>query len=375
MWEHWINIKDSTEAQKSLISLIETIKGQEDRRIDQYKNYSQLYLDAPIAGFKPGEWYTEVTGEESDVYTWNVIRSCVDTLTSKIGYNIPAPKVLTSGAKEDSQDKARKYEKFLKAVFQGQSVETKARAILRDCLIYGIGIAKIFPRENMVEIEKIHPSRILVDNNAFLTGDIKEIYQVEYVSAAKLHGMFPDKEQVIEEAKETAHGPTQSAKRMVTVYEAWSISEDPDVPSRHMIITDNGTLLDEEWPHDCIPFVFLRYSDDLMGFYGIGLAQQLESIQREISYIIQKIQINIDLTATSFILKHKSSNIPDEFLASNEAAKIIPWEGNIPPQVITPPAVSSQVFEYLENLFQKAYNISGLSQLSAASRPFGHIMI
>lgn len=358
---------DNADINQSVFDALDLIQAEEEFRMTDYKTYTMLYKDRFITGFMPGEWRNTPIFDES--YTWNVVRSCIDTLTSKVASNMPAVQFLTDNAKENVQELAKARERLVEAVSFQEKLRKKARLIFRDACVYGTGVLKIFPQDNFIRVERVHPSRLWVDNNGTLNNDPREMFHVEYVSKEKLKGLFPKYKEEIAGAPEAYYSAAGNTahRRLVKVVEAWHLAEG-DKPGKHVIAVENQALVVEDWPHTYFPFAVFRYADDLMGFYGIGLAEQLRAIQQEISFIIARVQDNVNLLAVPYVLKHKSANIKDEHIGSNETARIIEWEGNVAPQVITPPAVNQQVLQYLENLYQKAYEISGLSQLSATSQ-------
>jgi len=371
----WYLNKEVAEAGKEVSEIVSIIKSDQTGLVHDWTKYISLYKDKYIAGFSPGEWFTKVvdkfreSNNASDNWlTHNVLRSCIDTVVAKITAHQPKAKFLTSGAFEETQEKAKNLEKFVDGVVYAEEVYQKAILAFRDACICGTGILKIFCDGNKVKVERIHVSRIKVDCRTVSTSDkIDQIFQTDFVSRTKLKQMFKTKSEQIEAAPSASEALEKGlGEDVIEVTEAWRTSC-KDKPGRHMILIGDEVLLDEEWT-EALPFVVIRFSDDILGWYGVGLGEQLAAIQMEINEVVQKVQDNMNLLAVPYILKHKGTNIPDEFLGDNTPAKIIEWEGQIPPRVETPPGISPQVIQYLENLYRKAFEIARVSMLSAAAQ-------
>lgn len=343
------------------------LRHEQERRNNDYRRWASLYKDRSIIGFDPGNWRSSWDDVLDRPVSYNAVRSVVDALTAKITARQPEPKFLTSGGSEDLQEKAKLQEKMIKGIFDAADVSRKAEQAFRDACIYGLGLLKVSPGKDGIRIDCVHPSRVTVDSHSALTTPPLTMFQKEWMDPSALLEMFPGKEAVVEAAPTKSLGSGGSAVReLVEVREAWRLPVGGK-KGRHVICTDNGVLLDEEWESEEFPFAVIRYSRDLMGWHGSGLAEQLEGIQLEIDDTISKIQRNMHMMAVPFILKPKGGEILDEHLGTNEEFRIIEYVGE-PPTYQAPPAVNPQVFQHLDALWNKAYEISGLSQLSATSQ-------
>lgn len=360
--------EDKYKATELLLATVTAVEADSERKLEEMKAHAARYKDQSVVGFNPGDWRRGTSDEELDPpISYNVIKSVIDTLTSKITMHKPAPRFLTQSGTEVLQEKAKGLEKFSLGIMDHEDVYDKAVTAFRDGCIYGLGVLKIFPKDDKVSVEVIHPSRIIVDNNAALDGKPRTIFQKMYVDKVSLLAMFPNKASAIADAKTKALNTNGALIRdMVEVYECWYLGCG-DVPGRHAIFSESATYLDEDWEDHDFPFVFFRYSNDLMGFFGVGLAQELEGIQLEINVLIEKVQRNMNLLSVPYILKPKESEVTDEHLLTNAEARLIEYVGPTPPTIVVPPAIHPQVLQHLETLYKKAFELAGISQLSATS--------
>ena len=359
--------QDKFNAHSVAFNTVTAIENDQVRYYEQYKIYASLYKDQQIVGFTPGEYRRSQEDLGSEQISYNVIRSCVDSLLSKIAMNHPAPKFLTNNGSEDFQESAKQMEKFVNGVMLEQKVQDKTVKQFRDSLIYGIGFIKIFGMDDDIKIENIHPSRMVWDNNAALDCEPNELFQKTYMDKSKLIALFPKNKNDIESAKvKTINSSLSIVRELVEVWECWRKGTTEN-PGRHIIFSENTTFFDEPYTKDSFPFSVMRYSDDVMGWFGIGLAEQLDGIQFEVNSVLYKIQRNMKLLSVPYLIKEKGSNVADEHLLNNDEARLVEYTGT-KPEVVTPPAVNQQVFQYLEQLYQRAFEIAGISQLSATSQ-------
>jgi hypothetical protein len=107
----------------------------------------------------------------------------------------------------------------------------------------------------------------------------------------------------------------------------------------------------------------------MLGYYGQGLAEQLRGIQAEINQLLLNIQEQMNL-ATPKVFLERGSQVAKEQI-NNQTWGIIEYEGQ-PPRFFVPQTVAGEVFSHLDRLYNRAYEISGISQLSATSlKPAG----
>ena len=132
---------------------------------------------------------------------------------------------------------------------------------------------------------------------------------------------------------------------------------------RHSIVIGNATLLDEEWEGG-FPFVFLRWSSDISGFFGVGLAEELEGIQREINELLREIQKGHALIK-GFWAVVQGSTLTAQI--NNDLGAIVKYTGN-PPQYYTPQIIAPEVYAHLWQLYAKSFEIAGISQLNATGQ-------
>jgi len=182
--------------------------------------------------------------------------------------------------------------------------------------------------------------------------------------------MFPEKSQQIEASgiQDSYSQESDYEQELTDCYEGWHLptSEESD-DGRHVICLDGVTLLDEHWNYDRFPFVFLRWSDAPLGFSGTSLVEQLEPVQREINSLLIRIQQSMALMSSPYFFVPIGSKVSPNHLR-NAPGTILMYAGQQPPVSYVPQAMSGEVYNHLDRLLQRAYEISGISELSATGR-------
>jgi hypothetical protein len=130
------------------------------------------------------------------------------------------------------------------------------------------------------------------------------------------------------------------------------------------------TLFTEDYDKQYFPFVFWRWGKKPLGFFGQGIAEQLQGIQLEINKILRTIQVSMHLVSVPKLFVEAGSKIVDAHL-DNRIGSVIKYAGTAP----TPGqlgVIPRELFDHLDRLYQRAFEIIGISQLSAqAKKPSG----
>ena len=100
------------------------------------------------------------------------------------------------------------------------------------------------------------------------------------------------------------------------------------------------------------------------------MAEQLQGIQLEINKILRTIQVSMHLVSVPKLLVEASSKIVSSHL-NNRIGGVIKYAGT-PPTYAPLGGIPPELFSHLDRLYQRAYEISGVSQLAAQSlKPAG----
>ncbi len=354
------------------------------RYLDTQQSYRQeanirnmrLYGNFEYAGLSAYNYMrTESTATQNRV-TMNVVQSMVDTVTSKITKNKPRPYFLTDGANWSMQRRAEKLTKFAEGQFYATDLYAKAAVAFKDSCIFGTGCLKIFIRDQKIQVERVFIDEITVDDGESYYGMPRQMHQRKWVHKDVLKAAFPEYSGAIDAAGVvmsdfTSSFSTKQAGDMLLVVESWKLpSGGKKQDGKHTICIDNATLFTERYTKNCFPFVFFRWNEQPLGFFGQGISEQLTGLQLEINKILRTIQVSMHLVSVPKIFIEAGSKIVSAHV-NNKIGGIIKYAGTMPTpgQLGTIPA---ELFSHLDRLYQRAFEIVGVSQLSAqSSKPMG----
>lgn len=306
--------------------------------------------------------------------TFNVVQSMVDTAHSKITKNKPRPYFLTDGGDWTLKRRAQKLTQFVDGAFYHTDFYNKLSLATKHAFVLGTGALKFFIKDNDLCVENVFIDELIVDENDAIYGKPRQIHQKKYVNREVLSAMFPshkgDIECAVGNLSELGRD-IEHQSNMVLVVESWKLpSSKKAKDGKHVICINNKTLFQEDWEYDYFPFVFPKWNDRLLGFFGQGIAEQLTGIQLEMNKILRTIQISMHLVSVPKIFVEASSKIITSHL-NNKIGGIIKYAGT-PPQEGKLGTVPAELFNHLDRLYQKAYSIIGISQMAAqAQKPQG----
>lgn len=304
--------------------------------------------------------------------TLNVVQSMIDTVTAKITKNKPRPQFLTDGGNFQQQRKSEKLTQFSEGQFYITDLYTKATMAFKDSCIFGTGALKIFAENGKIKVERVFIDELKVDDTESYYGEPRQMHQTKWIHKEVLKTMFPAKSGAIDSAASMTQLVTKSYTMktqdgdMVLVAESWHLpSGEKATDGRHTMTISNTTLMDESYNKDYFPFVFFRWNTRPLGFFGQGIAEQLTGLQVEINKLLRTIQVSMHLVSVPKLFVDAGSKIVSAHL-DNKIGSIIRFNGTLP----TPGqlgVVPAELFTQVDRLYQRSFEIIGVSQLSAQS--------
>lgn len=355
-----------------VVQHVRKLRDRQGYRNALHLHHARLYGDMAIAGFAPGT-YVRIEGANVRL-ALNVVANCVDALNAQITSNRVRPMFLTSRGDWGLQERAKGMQQFVEGSFYQSGVRKTTPRVFTDAAVFGLGAVKTYvgdpEGEPRVVTERIFPGELMVDDREAMYGEPRSLYQSKYVDRGVLEATFPKHAKAIREvSSERGDGWGMDAHAdQLLVIEAWRLRSGARTKDgRHVIAIESATLLDEEWTREGFPFCILRLKDPLLGWWGVGIAQALTGIQFEINKLLREIQHTHHLLGKSHWMVEDGSKVVATQL-NNDIGAIIRYSGMNPPQVYTPQVIAPDIYAHLWNLYREAYQIIGISQLSAQSQ-------
>ena len=354
-----------------LVQSFRVIEASDVLRREALLRYVRLYGNSGLWGYTP---FTHNQVVDRARVTMNVIKSVCDTAVSRLSRQRPRPRFITHGGNWSLQRKARLLERFTDQAFYQGGLYQLAPKILLDAAVLGTGCLKVYRKGAEVQFERVFPGELFVDPADGFYGEPRNFYQRKFIDRQVLLRLFPDHYEAISAASRTTNAEDFTATALVDqieVLEAWHLPSGRGAnDGRHVICISNATLQDDNWDKGSFPFIFLRWTDPMLGFWGEGVAGEIQGMQVEINKLLLKIQRAFHLMSVPRIYVENGSKIRKSFF-NNEIGTIIPYSGNMPQQV-TPPSLNREIFDHLNMLYSRAFEIAGISQMAATSmKPAG----
>lgn len=375
--QFWWQGTTGKERAERIFTYIKRISSDQSYKQDQNFRNLRLYGNMEAFSLKNYGFYrSEPASTVQNRITLNIVQSMVDTVVSKITKNKPKPSFLTEGGDWQMQRRAQKLTQFVEGQFQATNFYAKRAIGFQNSCIFGTGPLKIFREEGEIKVEQTFIDEIIVDDAEALYGEPRQMHQRKKIHRDVLCSMYPKLEQQILMATSAPMSGYQSNSRdksanMVTVAESWRLPTKKDAgDGMHVICIEGLELASEEWSRSYFPFLFWRWGVPPLGFFGQGLAEQLTGLQLEINKILRTIQISMHLVSVPKIFVEASSRVVSAHL-NNKIGGIIKYSGQMPTEgkLGTIPA---ELFSHLDRLYSRAFEIAGVSQLSAnAQKPAG----
>jgi hypothetical protein len=366
--QFWWN-KPKGKVHEPLQEYVKKLNNEQNYRAEDNLRHMRLYGNQESLGFDLRQYSR--TNKAQNRVTLNVIQSMIDTVVSKISKSQPKPMYLTDGGDWSEQRKAKKLNQFTQGQFYSNKIYEISPRILADAMVFGTGVVKVFSENGDTRVERVFPNEIIVDDVEAIYGQPRQMHQGKWVHKEVLKQMFPKFEGEIDVAKTDLQSTPFSLSRsvnMIYVIESWHLPSGKGAKDgRHAITIDGATLIDEPYKRNYFPFVFLKWSPRLLGFFGQGLAEQLQGIQVEINRILKTIQVGMRVACVPRVLIDRASGVVDSQI-NNLENSIVRYSGIAPQFWNASGAIPQELFAHLDRLYQRAFEIAGISQLSAQSK-------
>lgn len=366
----WWEAQSDMELTSQFLSTLEFLKKTNANRIRQASVYSRLFCGKPLYNFLGANTSLDSSNQlPIGRPTANVVYSCTDTLVSRISQDKPRPVFLTDGGHYKEQKLAEEANAFLQGEFFRCKVYNKTTTALKDSCVLGNGILKVYPWDNKVCVDRTLETELLVDFNDGYYNDPRTIIHPKLVDRSVFMNMYPKAEEKIASAVnanvDSTPRSTETISDQFIAGEGWHLPSSSDSgDGRHVIICSEGVILDEPWDKPKFPFCKFGYNPNMVGWFSQGLAEILMPTQMEIYRMLIVASQAIELMGVPRIYIDEMSKIMETSF-NNRIGTIIKGRGN-PPEFLNATSNSPEIYQWIQWLIQNAYNMAGVSQLSAS---------
>lgn len=279
----------------------------------------------------------------------NVIRECIDYLTSKIASHKIRPFINTVNGTFREMQVAKQAQDYFDSVYDEQNVNKTVSNAWRDACVFDKGIIYI-DRDNK-SISRVMPWQVFIDPREASYGRITQIAwkQEQYPKS-----LLPLK--------------SNDDSETVTYWQYWDLNK----RKKYYYIPEMQYFEEEKWECNCIPFVYLNYSSPVKATSAQSIVDLLYGIQMEIDAIMVKIKDASQLVPIQTFFVPEGSTIKVDKL-SNRTGEIITYTATpnmtgSPVTSSTTPFMDPQWIQTVETLKQHAYQSIGISPEAIQSR-------
>ena len=280
----------------------------------------------------------------------NIIASCIETLCSKIASQKVRPFFNTVNGTFKEMQVARQAQIFFDQLYEENNVNKVITSAFRDACIFDKGIVKISDDG----ITNRLPWNVYIDPR-----------EASYKQITHVAERLPKTPGRLLELK---YGIKADKNLDYTVYEYYDVMEH----IKAVYVVELDKVVSNKYEPKVIPYISISYSDPIKGNTYQSVVDQLYGIQMQIDELLAVMKDSIQMNPGMTLLVPRSANIKTNML-SNRTGQIIQYDP-IPGQTANPitwatsDIISAQFVQLLDKLKNDAYEIVGISQLSATSQ-------
>lgn len=370
--------KEGDDIANTLCSNARRIRSKQDYRRTDDLIHASLYGDVEMLGFAPSS-YSKPVETKGQQLSLNIVRNMVGACKSRIGAKAKSkPSFMTKGGDWALSRRAKKIEKAVEGTFSDVKFDPKSMLAFRDGCIFGTGSIKwdVHYEAKRVICKRLLPGEFLIEDQEGLYGDegVRTAYYSHWYDKVVLAEIYPEFEEEIMNAQSSEEDEPEygydATSDQVLVREAWRLPSWRGAKDGMWARCINGKLLAQK-PHkrDYFPVASWRWDDSLAGVYGKGLAFELRGLQLEINDILDEMSDMLRTVKGKWLVEELSRVNTNEL--NDEFDGFVMYRGTAP-IYITPQVVPPELYNHLWQLYSKAYEIAGISQMAATSaKPAG----
>lgn len=366
---------DEYEARMRANSLINYARGLEEEQMDVHTLnlwHYQMYSNRFLSSFDWGTGtFTKASLQPVNRTTDNVVLQIVDALLAEIGKQRPKAKPVLFGASWKDNRSARKLDKFLYGEFIRNSIYEECKNALLNAFICGFGCVRADVEDSDVAgaricVKNVFSDDVIVDNLEY--SSTGKVYTVLYRRVLPIDTVKATYGISDEEAKFASQDIDYSNYRnvgkgwivVVEGHRAASVDYQGNViPGRHMVVIKDKIIVDEEWKHPWLPYVFFHWSRPTKTFYTSGVVEQALPNQVRLNEINDVIRKSQDLVSKPRLLVQQGSRV-NPLEINNLIGKLVMYTGTEPKPLIWP-AVNPEIYNEREREIKSAFDKFGLN--------------
>lgn len=322
-------------------------KQKAERNIRIYEDTLNISLDdvnyENVVGFyKQGSQY-DTTIDMS----LNVIKSCIDTLVSRVAAIKVRPYFNTVNGSFKDVRIVRQAQQYFDQIFEYKNINKQVSDAFRNACIFDTGVIYVDPINKT--IKNVLPWQVYFRPAEKTYGQLTRIYYERKQYPTTLLPDYKGHEEYV------GYGVYYD-----TINHVWA----------EMYST--GEVKIHDYKADTLPFIFINYTNPIVGSSSTSIVDMLLSIQIEINQLANTVKDASQLSPANTILVPQGTNINVRKM-NNGIGNVIGYSlsGNVPATpitVATPSFINAQYMQTMKELIDIATDMVGISDLTRTSQ-------
>lgn len=362
-----------------LMNNVRRLRDRQRPRREMFRFYAELYGINEVSGLGLTNYDPGGIGYVAPTLPFNVVRRAVKTVLSKVAKNRPLPMILTTRGDYKQSKRARGLSDFLAGAFGALNVYDETKTLLRDALVFGTGIGHVYhcKGDKLPRIDRILPWEIMTDVADARYGKPMQMFVIRWMDRTVLKELYPEFKEQIEACRsdsgliEDMPDHDYDADTVLVTF-AWRLpTRDGGTPGKFAVAIDGATLEEGPLTKAKFPFVFIKYDDPVIGYWGDSLAGECAGFQYEVNYVVETLRLAHRNVATGIWITDDNTGIPDAWF-QNEVGTIMRKRPGTNVQYFNPEPAHAQTYQWLDTNAKGALEWTGISTMSAnAQKPAG----
>lgn len=305
---------------------------------------------------------------------FNITQSMVDTVCNLRQSEFGRLQLSSSGGDYEQFMIAKLGTMALRNDFEKHDVESKFFNTIRDACVFGLGLMTVEKEHDPKDNTKLIPVPKRVFSPGFVVDPMENMTDgwplvstyVQYVSKYQLahkHPKFADI--IMRSPAEPGMYMRMRGDENTRVDEAWVRGQNGK-PGRHVVCVTGATLIDEEYPYGEPPFVAFRWNPAFQGWYCQSLADQLMGLQMTMDELLEVIDEAQQGFGHPFMAIEQNSNVNVAHI-QDVPLRILKYQ-QTEPKIISSQLISPEIYNHLDRIYQKGYEIAGINQYQAQAK-------
>lgn len=347
---------------RHLYSQLSAREGKYVRNMNRYMNNGVRRESLWTVNTAPQAYVTPAQGTDGTQTQINLIKSCIDSVTSRISQANVRPFLTPVNGNFDTTDAVHTAQHFFDLWLDEQHAYPKSVMCFRDAGTYDIGVMYVNPMSK--SIARIAPWEYFVDPAEYYHGAVSRAMVLKKYFPIAQVATWSDSADIKKLFEENPHQQGEYA----TYYdlykgEIWQFYDHLQLGEPVKVDFEQYGGLYRR------PFVEMFYTKPMRGLYSVSLADDLYPIQKQVDELVRRLDNASRKAVLNLIMVPNGSGLKASNLENGVTAyQYNPGPDGGVPQVLTPPAINPQFIQLLELYMEKAYQMAGISQLSAQSQ-------